>query len=260
MIYFVLPVYNEQENLKALIGGLRLHMKGQPYRIITVNDGSSDDSLKILKMLRSDDFEIIGSEINMNVGAVFNSGISRVLETAQDDDIMIIMESDRTSDIKVVDDMVEKIRQEGQDIAIASRYQRGGSYKSFPVLRMIFSFGASFLMRHFFPIQGVCDYTIFFRAYRAGVVRRAAQYFGAFGLIQSKGFVANAELLIKLSLFTKKITEIPFVYDYAQKKGVSKIHILRTINEYFVLINYINRVFKKVYDLENRKKARGSLL
>jgi hypothetical protein len=182
------------------------------------------------------------------------------LEIAQDDDILIIMESDRTSDINVVEEMVKKISQEKQDIVIASRYQRGGSYKRFPILRRFFSFGASFLMRHYFPIRDVYDYTIFFRAYRTGVIRRAVQYFGIFGLIQSKGFVANTELLIKLSLFTKKIVEIPFVYDYAQKKGASKIHVIRTINEYFVLINYMSRIFKKVNDLKKRKNIEGALL
>jgi len=101
-------------------------------------------------------------------------------------------------------------------------------------------------MKFYFPIQNVIDYTIFFRAYRIGLVKKATEHFGRFGLIQSKGFVANAELLIKLSIFTKKIKEVPFTYNYGKKIGQSKINVFRTINEYFVLINYLKRIFNKV--------------
>ena len=123
----------------------------------------------------------------------------------------------------------------------------------FPLPRMIFSHCANRLMRTFFPVGDVRDYTIFFRAYRAGVLRQASEYFGPFGLIQSKGFVANAELLVKLSFFTKRIMEIPFVYNYGRKKGASKIDVLRTINEYFTLINYLKRIFIKHRALAGRK-------
>lgn len=259
-IYFVFPVYNEQANISSLIEGIRTYMQGRFYKIIAVNDGSIDSSLKILKEFAQDDLEVVSSAINMNVGAVFNAGIARVLEIASDDDILIIMESDRTSDIRVVDEMVRHIDQEGQDIVIASRYQKGGAYKKFPLFRRIFSFGASSLMCYFFPIKDIHDYTIFFRAYRIGIVRRAVNYFGKFGLIQSKGFVANAELLIKLSFFTQKIVEVPFIYDYGQKKGKSKIRLFSTINEYFVLVNYMRRISKKIQQFKERHKIEGVLL
>jgi dolichol-phosphate mannosyltransferase len=258
-IYFVFPVYNEQANIQVLVNDIRTHMKGQPYKIIAVNDGSTDSSLEILQGLEQEDIEITGSSINMNVGAVFNAGIARVLEAATDNDILVIMESDRTSDIKAIDEMIENIRQQGQDIVIASRYQRGGAYKKFPIFRRIFSLGASSLMRYFFPIKNVYDYTIFFRAYRVGIIRRAVRYFGAFGLIQSKGFVANAEILIKLSFFTTKIMEIPFIYDYGQKKGKSKIRLISTINEYFVLVNYMRRVSNKIQQFKKRNQLQGVL-
>ena len=246
MIYFILPVYNEEDNIRKTIEDLRFLMKGKGYKIIAVNDGSNDNSIKILKELEGEDLVIEGSIVNMNVGAVFSLGIDRVLYEAKDDDIMVIMESDQTSEIGLVDDLVGPVKKGESDIVIASRYLKSGGYVNFPFLRLIFSYCANYLMKFYFPLKNVIDYTIFFRAYKIGIVKKATEHFGRFGLIQSKGFVANAELLIKLSVFTDRINEVPFTYNYAKKIGQSKINVFRTINEYFVLINYLKRIFKKL--------------
>jgi len=242
----MLPVYNEEDNIKKTIEELRSLMKGKDYKIVAVNDGSIDNSLKILNELKGKDLVVEGSVVNMNVGAVFSLGIDRVLSEAKDDDIMVIMESDQTSEVAIIKDLVGPVEKDAADIVIASRYLKSGGYVNFPFLRLIFSYCANSLMKFYFPIQNVIDYTIFFRAYRIGLVKKATEHFGRFGLIQSKGFVANAELLIKLSIFTKKIKEVPFTYNYGKKIGQSKINVFRTINEYFVLINYLKRIFNKV--------------
>lgn len=246
MIYFVLPVYNEAKNVPRVIANLRAVMAGRDYKIIVVNDGSTDGSLAALKRLGSRLVLIETYKVNMNIGAVFATAIDRVLsQPARNDDVMVIMESDQTSAVSLVPHLTREIEISKQDIVIASRYQINGQYQNFPWMRQIYSRGANILMRYFFPIEGVYDYTIFFRAYRVAVLRQAVKFFGRFGLIQSKGFVANAELLIKLSLLTRRIREIPFTYNYAKKIGRSKLNVLRTINEYFVLIGYLQRIMVK---------------
>lgn len=251
MIFFVLPVYNEERNISAMILSIRKQMVGFDYKIVVVNDGSLDGSLQVLDNLRDERLCVETYNINMNIGAVFATGINRVLEeSTSDNDVLLIMESDQTSEIDLVTELIRRIDRDGKDIVIASRYQKGGCYVNFPFFRYLFSLGASYLMRFYFPISGVHDYTIFFRAYRISLFRKAVDYFGSFGLIQSKGFVANAELLIKLSIFTDNIVEVPFVYNYGKKIGKSKLSIFRTINEYFVAIRYLKRIFKKVKQRE----------
>ncbi|MEI6437738.1 MAG: glycosyltransferase [Candidatus Omnitrophota bacterium] len=245
MIHFIFPVYNERANLPGLIAGIRRLMAGMPYRMVAVNDGSTDGSLEFLKEQQGDDLLITGSVINMNVGAVFSAGIHEALKGAADDDVIVIMESDQTSEQELVLPMAERIARGEADVVIASRYLLGGKYVNFPPARLLFSHAANRLIRFFFPVGEVRDYTIFFRAYRVGLLKRASVHFGPFGLIQSKGFVANAELLIKLSLLPCRVMEVPFVYNYGMKKGASKINVLRTINEYFTLVNYLKRIMAK---------------
>jgi dolichol-phosphate mannosyltransferase len=246
MIYIVLPVYNEENNISRVIGDIRNTLKKEKYQIVAVNDGSYDKSLEILGKLKKSDLHIESYQTNMNVGAVFSTGIAYVLNHAKSEDLMVIMESDGTSACDVLIKLITQIRNDKSDVVIASRYQKGGSYRNFPILRRVFSFFASHLMRYYFPINNVFDYTIFFRIYRVSIIKLALSHFGMYGLIQSLGFVANAELLIKLSFFTDKISEIPFIYDYGKKKGASKIGIIRTINEYFTVVTYLQLIRKKI--------------
>ena len=251
-LYFLLPIYNEEANIASVISGLRAGQFGDEIKIVAVNDGSADRTSEILNALSGSDLIVLGTHVNMNVGAVFSSGIKYIVSKAQDGDLLVILESDQTSAIDLVQVMLDEIRLKGKDIVVASRYVAGGGYRNFPVTRLIFSHLANRLMQYVFPIPNVLDYTIFFRAYRISSLRAALPYFGDSGLIQTHGFVANAELLIKLSLLSPLVAEIPFVYDYGVKRGASKINVLRTINEYFVLVAYLRRLTRKFKDYQHR--------
>ena len=251
-LYFLLPIYNEEANIASVISGLRAGQFGDEIKIVAVNDGSADRTAAILNALSGSDLIVLGTHVNMNVGAVFSSGIKYIVSKAQDGDLLVILESDQTSAIDLVPVMLDEIRFKGKDIVVASRYLAGGGYRNFPVTRLIFSHLANRLMQYYFPIPNVLDYTIFFRAYRISSLRAALPYFGDSGLIQTHGFVANAELLIKLSLLSPLVAEIPFVYDYGVKRGASKINVLRTINEYFVLVAYLRRLTRKFKDYQHR--------
>ena len=251
-LFFLLPIYNEEANIASVISGLRAGQFGDEIKIVAVNDGSADRTAAVLNALSGSDLIVLGTHVNMNVGAVFSSGIKYIVSKAQDGDLLVILESDQTSAIDLVPVMLDEIRFKGKDIVVASRYLAGGGYRNFPVTRLIFSHLANRLMQYYFPIPNVLDYTIFFRAYRISSLRAALPYFGDSGLIQTHGFVANAELLIKLSLLSPLVAEIPFVYDYGVKRGASKINVLRTINEYFVLVAYLRRLTWKFKYYQHR--------
>lgn len=244
MVYFTFPIYNEEHNIQAVIPAVRKLMSEKQYKIVAVNDGSSDGSGRVIKELMSRDIIVEETRINMNIGAVFSLAIDRVLrESESDDDIMIIMESDQTSEVDLIKEIIKEIEERGNDIVIASRYQKGGGYRNFPIKRIIASRCANYFLKKVFPIKPeVIDYTIFMRGYRVRVLRDSIECFGLPGLIQSHGFIANSELLIKTALFTKKIKEVPFIYDYGRKIGKSKMNVIRTINEYFTFTQYMKNL------------------
>lgn len=246
MLYILLPIYNEQENLKHLIQTIFKECSLENVRIIAVNDGSSDSSLKVLQEeLRPSD-AINTHSINMNIGVVFSEGIRRFLLMGNENDVLIIMEADQTSNVSRLKFFEKGIQDDNKDIIIASRYHGSGCYQRFPISRKILSVGANRLLGTIFPIENVSDYTIFFRAYSWRILTKMQDYFGLHGMIQSKGFSANAEILIKASYLNASIAEIPFVYDYGKKKGESKIPIFRSLLEYFSMIMYLKKLSMKI--------------
>lgn len=247
MIYIVVPLYNEEKNVENVISGIREELAGEEYKIIAVNDGSFDNTLDKINKLKGKDLNIVSYLVNMNIGSVIPTGLMKALsDSRHEDDVIILMEGDQTSSVSLVKDLTAGINN-GNDVVIASRYQKGGGYRNFPLKRKILSYCANFFLQKIFPINdNVKDYTIFLRAYRAGIFYKLIDHFGQFGLVQSKGFIANAELLIKISLFTNRIKEIPFVYDYGNKLGKSKMKILQTVNEYFVFTIYMKNLIKRM--------------
>ena len=235
MIYFTLPVYNEEKNIKKVIDSLRPAMSGTDYKIIAVNDGSSDGSLKALRRLSGKRLAIETYKINMNVGAVFTTAIASVLSESNTDDIMVIMESDQTSSINLVPRLIKEIEVGKQDIVIASRYQRGGRYQKFPLRRLILSKGANHVFQLLFPVTGVRDYSIFYRAYRVQPLQDALKHYGA-KFITAQTFFANIDILLNLRPFVSRIEEVPFVYNYSQKKSQSSMKILANLWSYVVFM------------------------
>ena len=48
MIWILLPAYNEQGNLPQLMQKMQDALKGRDYRLVVVNDGSTDQTAEIL--------------------------------------------------------------------------------------------------------------------------------------------------------------------------------------------------------------------
>ncbi len=87
----VIPVYNEQNTLEKIIKKV-LSVKlplGVLKEIIIVNDGSTDDTLKILKKIKSKSIKIFHHTTNQGKGAAIRTGFSKV-----SGDFVIIQDAD----------------------------------------------------------------------------------------------------------------------------------------------------------------------
>ncbi len=125
-ISFVLPVYNEAECLEAFHRELSLSLDRHPeddYELIYVDDGSRDDSGRILADLSSVDPRVRVVELSRNFG--HQAAISAGLDLA-DGDAVIIMDTDLQDPPEVAFELIEKWR-EGWDVVYAQRRVRDDS-------------------------------------------------------------------------------------------------------------------------------------
>lgn len=235
MTRIIIPAYNEAANLPALLNDIATTLAAEPYRVYAVNDGSTDATGTVLGTLaQTHPLTVLTHQGNRGVAAAFRTGFTAVLSDAADDDGVVLMEGDGTSAPVLLPQLLSRIRG-GADVAIASRYQTGGGYARFPLKRLVLSRGANAIFRLLFPIPGVHDYTIFYRAYRVPPLRAAIRAHGE-RFIESTTFLANAEILLKLRPHLGRVEEIPLEYDYGKKQGKTGMKIWKNLRSYLVFI------------------------
>lgn len=234
MLFIVLPAYNEEQNIGPLLDRIQQAAASQ-YQVLVVNDGSTDGTALVVNSYSERiPLELLEHRVNKGLGQAITTGLRRAMELASADDIVVTMDADNTHDPALIGEMVEGIRQ-GLDVVIASRYAPGGGEVGLSWMRHVFSRGASLLLRLFFPIPGVRDYTCGYRAYRGAVLSQAFVTYGD-RFIEESGFTCMAEILIKLRRLSVRAGEVPLVLRYDLKSGATKMKVMRTIARYGVLI------------------------
>ena len=240
MVFILLPAYNEEEGIEKLLERIKRIAKTfiDNYKVIIVNDGSRDHTLQVIECFKKEmNIEVVSFPKNRGVTSVFQTGFRKVCEEGVDNDICITMDSDNTQNPFVILDIIKKM-ESSFDIVIASRFAEGGKMVGAPWLRGMLSYGVAFAMRRVANIPGVRDYSTFYRGIR---VRTLKQGFARYGdeLISGHGFSGMASLLVKLSQFTDKIAEVPFILRYDLKEGGSGMRIFKTIRGYLILMAQI---------------------
>ncbi|MHB8174844.1 MAG: glycosyltransferase family 2 protein [Nitrospirota bacterium] len=239
MIYVILPIFNEAACIESLITKIKnaLSIARLSYKIIAVDDGSKDDSPQILRRLADYiPMAIITHNINRGLGETLRDGFEYAAEISDDRDIIVSMDADGTHEPSVIWPMLQKLN-EGYEVVVASRYAKGGGGRGLSFKKFFFSRTANLLMKVFFPVHGLRDYSCGYRAYRASSVKKAIAILGNnFIELKGLGFAATPEILVKFIRLGTKITEVPFILRYDLKEGKSKMVIYETTVGYFILI------------------------
>ncbi|MDD5074200.1 MAG: glycosyltransferase family 2 protein, partial [Candidatus Shapirobacteria bacterium] len=131
---FIIPVYNEQDNVSPLHQEIVQTAKKlkKPYEIIFVDDGSSDKTLANLKKLKP--IKIISLRKNSGQSAALDAGIK-----AAQGEILITLDGDGQNDPADVPPMLALL-DKGYDVVCGWRHKRKD-----PAAKRFISSGARFL-------------------------------------------------------------------------------------------------------------------
>jgi dolichol-phosphate mannosyltransferase len=238
--FIILPCFNEEKNIKPLVHSIDEVLKHQvPYKIIAVNDGSYDGTYEILRDLSVDyPIKVLDHVRNMGLGAALRTGLLAVAEESFDEDFAVIMDSDNTHDPKQVLSML--FAAENADIVVGSRYVKGGVQMNVPAHRVVLSRAINFLVRRLYQLP-LKDTTSGFRCFRAVFLKQLLNTFRN-SIIESKGFAASLELLLKAVRSGGVVTEVPILLDYGKKGGSSKMRLFSTVINYLILLFKFRRL------------------
>lgn len=231
MIRFVIPAYNEVENIPELFADLAPHARELGARVIVVDDGSTDGTVAAVHAHRADmHVAVVRHPRNLGLGTALNTGIRAALGESVDDDAIVTLEADNTSRLSDLAPMLERFEQ-GHDVVLASVYAPGGQLIGVEGWRVGASKAVSNTFRWLGGLRQVHTLSALYRVYRAGTLRRAAETYG-YLLVREPGFAANVELLLKLYNAGARVTEVPTVNDWRRRRGVSKMRLTPTITAY----------------------------
>ena len=234
--FYILPSFNEGKNIKSLLDKFNKFYKNRKVtvEIIFVDDGSTDNSLIILsnlkkKIIKKIKIKILKHKINLGLGMALKTGFNHVLKIANNNDIIITMDTDNSHTIQLSYFLAKKIINEKKDVVIASRYIENSKIKGLEITRRFLSSAAAILFKIFYPIENVKDYTSGFRAFRVFKIKKIIKKNSNF--FSETGFSASVDILLKLFPYRNqlKFYELPINLRYDLKKGKSKMKIIKTI-------------------------------
>jgi dolichol-phosphate mannosyltransferase len=231
VIRFVIPAYDEVENVPRLLDDLGPVARELGARVIFVDDGSSDGTGSAIRAHAEDlHLAVVRHPVNRGLGTALNSGIRAALGEASDDDAIVTLEADTTSNLDDLPRMLEKFDR-GADVVLASVYAPGGRIVGVAGWRLLASKSVSNTFRVLGGLREMHTLSSLYRVYRAGTLRRAADTYG-YLLVREPGFAANVELLLKLYNAGAKVVEVPTVNDWTHRRGESKMKLKPTAAAY----------------------------
>ena len=233
--HVVLPAYNEEGSLPSLLRRLAGAATAERIVVWVVDDGSVDRTAEIVEAgMPGLDVRSLRHPKNLGLGQAVQTGIRAVLDAADPDDYVVVMDADDTHDPALIARLHRGI-DDGADVVICSRFVAGGDDSTAPPFRRLLSRSAAITFQRALRLEGVQDFTSGFRAYRVSLLARAAKHWGE-RLIEEQGFACMVELLLKLRHCNPVVTEVPLVLQYDRKQGVSKLKLRRTIGQYLKLL------------------------
>ena len=212
----VIPVYNEEENLPALMQRLMPVMLGlgKSFEIIFIDDGSHDQSLQILKEFTKN-FQVRIVELTKNYGqhAAIMAGFSITRA-----DIVITMDADLQNPPEEITNLVKVMEEGNYDVVGTIRKGRKDSF-----FRILPSKIINMVAR---KITGVSmrDWGCMLRCYRLPVVQR---------MIQCHEHATFIPALA--TVFAKRVTEIEVAHE-ERHGGKSNYPLRKLINLQFDLV------------------------
>lgn len=211
----IIPTYNESENIERMVR--KVMSLSTPFHVLVVDDGSPDGTGQIVKDL-STGFPgrvfIEERSGKSGLGTAYIHGFKWGLQ--RDYAFLIEMDADFSHNPDDLNRLLGVCKNGSADIAVGSRYVRGGKVRNWSADRRILSYGASLYVRLITGMP-VKDPTAGFVCYRAEVLRTLD-----LDRIRFVGYAFQIEMKFKSRLAGFRIVEVPITF-VDREAGVSKM-------------------------------------
>ncbi len=213
----IIPTYNEKENIQKIIETVLAFKTG--YHVLVVDDNSPDGTGDIVDEMKAqigDRLQILHRKEKNGLGPAYIAGFKFALENGYD--YIFEMDADFSHKPEDLDRLLEACKKEDCDLAVGSRYTKGGGVgDTWGWYRHFLSFGASMYVR-MITFMPVMDPTAGFKCYSRKVLETIN-----LDNISFAGYAFQIEM--KYSAYRRgfKIKEVPILFN-DRELGTSKMN------------------------------------
>lgn len=212
----IIPTYNEKDNIEAIIRAVFDLNTG--FHVLIIDDGSPDGTAAIVKNLISQfpsQLYIEERKGKLGLGTAYILGFRWCIEKGYQ--YIFEMDADFSHSPKDLDRLYDACKNKGADVAVGSRYIKGGAVANWPWERIFISKGASYYTRMilWMPVK---DPTAGFVCYKKEVLETIN-----LDEITFVGYAFQIEMKFAAWKLHFKIAEVPITF-IDRKLGVSKMN------------------------------------
>lgn len=211
----IVPTYNETENIEEVINtvlGLEV-----PFELLIVDDASPDGTADIVKKLQKkypERIHLIERSGKSGLGTAYITGFAYAIENGFD--YIFEMDADFSHNPSDLIKLHKACAEDGNDMAIGSRYIQGVNVVNWPIGRVLMSYFASFYVRLITGMP-IMDTTAGFKCYSKKVLNAIDA-----DKIHFIGYAFQIEMKFNAWKHGFKIKEVPIVFT-ERARGESKM-------------------------------------
>lgn len=212
----IIPTYNEKENIEKITRAVFALPKC--FHILVIDDGSPDGTATIVKKLQKSGFSdrlfLLERSGKLGLGTAYIAGFKWAL--ARHYEFVFEMDADFSHNPNDLPRLYAACKEEGNDLAIGSRYISGVNVVNWPIGRVLMSYFASRYVQFVTGFR-VHDTTAGFVCYRRKVLETIP-----LDAIRFKGYAFQIEMKYTAHKIGFKIKEVPVVF-VNRREGSSKM-------------------------------------
>jgi dolichol-phosphate mannosyltransferase len=212
----IIPTYNEKENISWIISAIISMNEG--FHVLVIDDSSPDGTASIVKDLQHkypSSLFIEERKGKLGLGTAYIYGFRWAMNRGYD--FIFEMDADFSHNPADLKRLYQACRQGGADMAIGSRYVKGGGTVNWPRNRILLSKGGSLYTRliTWMPIH---DTTAGFVCYKREVLESIN-----LNELHFLGYAFQIEMKFAAWKLGFRILEVPIIFE-DRKFGISKMH------------------------------------
>jgi dolichol-phosphate mannosyltransferase len=211
----VIPTYNEKDNIEAILS--YVFSMNKDFHVLVVDDSSPDGTGEIVRRLQGEYSGLFLEERKgkLGLGTAYIHGFKWGL--ARNYQFIFEMDADFSHNPDDLERLYHACKHEGGDLAVGSRYVKGGNVKNWPWDRNMLSKGGALYTRliTWMPVK---DPTAGFMCYKRDVLDNIN-----LDGISFVGYAFQIEMKFAAWKLGYEIREVPITF-IDRKLGTSKMH------------------------------------